>query len=196
QDVYARYLLSSSRGYPLRIPEPSQQLLWSRPDGLRIGDVGVVVPEDGGFDVFFNICLPREHPFKFLQSYWCSTSGQYFKLVDLRDEDIRIIPWVENPGRIVSTSSVTNIRTFESSSATPGAQSGRRSYEFDLSSNGVAFLVLPEGADRYDLRNRRLFFEEATRHGVDWYRFAEERLGRMISHDSLYLITGFYKALS
>lgn len=33
-------------------------------------------------------------------------------------------------------------------------------------------------------------------HAVDWYNFAEQRLGRIISHDSLYLITGFYKARS
>lgn len=31
---------------------------------------------------------------------------------------------------------------------------------------------------------------------MDWYTFAEQRLGRIISHDSLYLITGFYKARS
>ena len=38
--------------------------------------------------------------------------------------------------------------------------------------------------------------DEATRHAVDWYNFAEQRLGRIISYDSLYLITGFYKARS
>lgn len=65
-----------------------------------------------------------------------------------------------------------------------------------MSSSEGALLILPEGAARYDLRNRRLFFDEATRRAVDWYRFAEEHLGRMISHDSLYLITGFYKARS
>ncbi|KAH0838808.1 hypothetical protein J3R83DRAFT_7209 [Lanmaoa asiatica] len=114
QDVYARHLLSS-RGYPLWIPEPSHQLLLYRPDGLRIGDVGVVVPEDGGFEVFFNICLPREHPF-----HRATGVPDDFKHVELRDEDIRIIPNVENPGRIISTSSVTKIRTVEPPSDTPG----------------------------------------------------------------------------
>ena len=76
------------------------------------------------------------------------------------------------------------------------AQLGGLGYEFDLSSSGGALLILPDGAERHDLRNHRLFFEEATKHAVDWYRFAEERLGRMISHDSLYLITGFYKVCS
>jgi hypothetical protein len=30
-------------------------------EGLKIGDVGVVVPADGSFDVFFNVCLPPTH---------------------------------------------------------------------------------------------------------------------------------------
>ena len=114
QDVCARSLLSSC-GYPLWTPDPSHQLLLSRPDGLRIGDVGVVVPEDGGFEVFFNICLPREHPF-----HRATGVPDNFKHVELHNEDIRMIPRVENPGRIISTSSVTKIRTVESPSDTSG----------------------------------------------------------------------------
>ena len=114
QDVYARHLLSS-RGYPLWIPEPSHQVLLHRPDGLRIGDVGVVVPDDGGFDVFFNICLPREHPF-----HRATGVPDNFNHVALRDEDIRVIPNVEPPGRIISTSSVTRIKTVEPPSDTSG----------------------------------------------------------------------------
>jgi hypothetical protein len=61
QDVYARHLVSR-RGYPLWTPEPSMDLPDSYVrEGLKIGDVGVVVPEDGSFDVFFNVCLPPEH---------------------------------------------------------------------------------------------------------------------------------------
>lgn len=114
QDVYARHLLSS-RGFPLWIPEPSHQVLLYRPDGLRIGDVGVVVPEDGGFEVFFNICLPREHPF-----HQATGVPDNFNHVELRDEDIRVIPNVEPPSRIISTSSVTKIRTVDLPSDTPG----------------------------------------------------------------------------
>ena len=62
QDVYARNLLSH-HGYPLRTPEPSIKLPdCYRREGLKIGDVSVVVPEDGSFDVYFNLTLPREHP--------------------------------------------------------------------------------------------------------------------------------------
>ena len=69
-------------------------------------------------------------------------------------------------------------------------------YEFKLSSQEGAVLILPEGAERYYLRNERLFLDKAIQHAVDWYDFAEQHLGRIISHDSLYLITGFYKARS
>lgn len=105
QDVYAR-LLTSPRGYPLWTPEPSNELLMERRDGLRIGDVGVVIPDDGGFDVFFNICLPREHPFHRRHGV-----PEGFTCIDQSDLDIRTIPNAENPGRIISSSSVTRVET-------------------------------------------------------------------------------------
>ena len=69
-------------------------------------------------------------------------------------------------------------------------------YEFTLSSSEGALLILPEGAQRRDLRNHHRFLEVATQHGADWYRFAEERVGQIIGNDSLYLITGLYKTTS
>jgi len=65
-----------------------------------------------------------------------------------------------------------------------------------MSSNEGALLVLPEGAERHDVRDRRPFFEQASRHAATWYHFAEGNLGRIISHDSIYVITGFHKARS
>lgn len=75
-------------------------------------------------------------------------------------------------------------------------QSGATAYTFNLSSNEGALLVLPEGADRHDVQDLRPFFEQASRHAATWYRFAEETLGRIISHDSIYVITGLHKAQS
>ena len=70
-------------------------------------------------------------------------------------------------------------------------------FEFASASNEGAILVLPEGADRHDLRNHLIFEGEAFRHGKSWYEFAFRRLGRtMISFDSLYLITGCHKTSS
>ena len=69
-------------------------------------------------------------------------------------------------------------------------------YEFSLSSSEGALLILPEGAESYTLLKRKIFKDAAIRNGVDWYNFAEQQLGRIITHDSLYLITGCYKSHS
>lgn len=101
QDIYARNLLSR-RGCPLWTPEPSVELPISyRPEGLRIGDVGAIVPEDGSFDVFFNITLPREHPL-----HTPDGIPDNFVRVDLRWEDYRITPDAESHGRVISSSGV------------------------------------------------------------------------------------------
>lgn len=75
-------------------------------------------------------------------------------------------------------------------------ESSALAYRFTLSSNEGALLILPKGAERYDLLNEGLFLEQASRHGVEWYNYAVNRRHRIINHDSLYLITGFYKARS
>ena len=72
----------------------------------------------------------------------------------------------------------------------------RSDYKFTLSSSEGALLILPQGADRHSLQSDLLFGEYAKRHAAEWYRFVEEDLKRMIAYDSLYLITGFYKARS
>ena len=113
QDIYVRHLLSP-RGYPLWTPEPSHQLLTYRRDGLRIGDVGVVIPEDGCFDVFFNICLPADHIF-----HRATGVPDNFEPIELDDIDIRTVVNAENPGRIVANSSVKTVRGIERSGDTP-----------------------------------------------------------------------------
>lgn len=70
-------------------------------------------------------------------------------------------------------------------------------FEFTSTSNEGAILVLPEGADRHDLRNHLVFEGEALRNGKSWYEFVLRRLGQtMIGFDSLYLITGCHKTSS
>ena len=104
QDVYAKHLVSR-RGYPLWTPEPSLSLPdVYRQQGLKIGDVGVVVPEDGSFDVFFNICLPDTHSL-----HRHTGVPDNFTPIRLDDRDIAIFPEVESAGRIISTSSVTGV---------------------------------------------------------------------------------------
>ena len=67
-------------------------------------------------------------------------------------------------------------------------------YIFNLSTSEGALLVLPKGAERCDLLNEDLFLEQASRHGADWYNYAVNCRRRIISPDSLYLITGIHKA--
>ena len=72
-------------------------------------------------------------------------------------------------------------------------ESSPHTYDFSLSSSEGALLILPKGAENYKLRKRQIFRDVATRHAADWYNFAEQHLGRIITRDSLYLITGLYK---
>ena len=105
QDVYARHLVSR-RGYPLWTPELNMSLpdVYIR-EGLRIGDVGVVVPEDGSFDVLFNICLPPTH------SLHRETGvPDNFTPILLSGRDIAKFPEAESVGRIISTSSMVRVR--------------------------------------------------------------------------------------
>lgn len=85
-------------------PEPSSQLLSYRPEGLRIGDVGVVVPENGNFDVFFNLCLPKDHRF-----HQVTGVPDDFNPIALGDDDIVTTPNVESAGRVLASSSVTRV---------------------------------------------------------------------------------------
>ena len=66
----------------------------------------MVDPEDGCFDVLFNICLPPDHPFH-------RTFGvpDGFMPIWLSDGDIRITPNIETSGCITSPS-VTNVESF------------------------------------------------------------------------------------
>ncbi|KAF9219356.1 hypothetical protein BS17DRAFT_428311 [Gyrodon lividus] len=195
--VYARLMVSvdESRGYPLYIPEPDSRL----PDdydrtGPKIGDVGVVA-EDGSFDVFFNICLPENHPIHHPHGV-----PSNFKQVILNHRDIREFPRIDTKGLVLATRSVSQ-RTLSSSLSgnaavvTPAGTA--LSYEFSSSSSEGAILALPEGAGKADLANHFEFRQVALENAASWYHFACCHLGRTsINNDSLYLITGFHKTSS
>ena len=104
QSVYAKLLTRAEpgRGYPLWFPEPSHSLpLEYREIGFQIGDVGVVT-EHGSFDVFFNICLPTDHP---LHSTYGVPDG--FKKVSLLDRDKEILIPDDHHGRVVAAQSIS-----------------------------------------------------------------------------------------
>ncbi|KAF8836670.1 hypothetical protein BDN67DRAFT_973854 [Paxillus ammoniavirescens] len=196
QDVYARLMtrVDPSRGYPLWFPEPESRLPEDyRNDGLRIGDVGIVA-EDGSFDVFFNICLPADHPLH--QPHGVPKN---FHQVFLSDRDLRQFPSADGVGRVVSTRSISHraITAGVAGNAIVSTAGIGLNYEFSSSSEEGAILVLPEGAGKTDLANKLVFRSEALEHALSWYEFAYFNLGRStIDNDSLYLITGYHKASS
>ncbi|KAJ3912917.1 hypothetical protein F5877DRAFT_53296 [Lentinula edodes] len=62
-EVYVQLLLPKKKGYPLWKPKSNSSHL---PDiikqhGTQIGDVGIL-NDDGGFDYFFNVLHPANHP--------------------------------------------------------------------------------------------------------------------------------------
>ncbi|KAH0832851.1 hypothetical protein J3R83DRAFT_11778 [Lanmaoa asiatica] len=112
-----------------------------------------------------------------------------FVPISLDSEDIDVFPNAEHPGRVIASPSARQVDP-------PGESHTRAEYNLYLPSSEGALLVLPQGAEQYDLPILRIFQHEALQHAADWYDFAERRLNRIIDHDALYLITGFYKARS
>jgi len=103
QSVYTRLLtrVDPERGYPLWFPEPNNRLPREyRESGLRIGDVGVVTAR-GTFDVFFNICLPENHPLH--ANYGVPDE---FEQVVLEGQDIESIQPGDHRGRVIATQSI------------------------------------------------------------------------------------------
>ncbi|KAF9228829.1 hypothetical protein BS17DRAFT_744996 [Gyrodon lividus] len=197
QDVYARLMIcrDPSRGYPLWFPEPDSSLPEDyRHEGLRIGDVGIVV-EDGSFDVLFNICLPEDHPLH--QPHGVPAN---FKRVVLLDRDLRKYPFADRVGEVISTWSVSHRDiTADASGGTSTVVPAGLGFNFQFSSSSAegAILVLPEDAGKADLANLGTFRTEALRNAESWYHFAYVNLGRAdINNDSLCLITGYHKASS
>jgi hypothetical protein len=61
-EVYTRLLLAQGHGCPIWSPEPDENPLAYREGGVRIGDVGSIDPDSGGFDPLFNICASADDP--------------------------------------------------------------------------------------------------------------------------------------
>ncbi|THU95764.1 hypothetical protein K435DRAFT_665696, partial [Dendrothele bispora CBS 962.96] len=53
-------LYPQGEGYPLWIPEPSDETLENCKDGIEVGDVGFIT-QDGSFEFLFNLTLPANH---------------------------------------------------------------------------------------------------------------------------------------
>ncbi|KAF8546153.1 hypothetical protein OG21DRAFT_1427840, partial [Imleria badia] len=184
QDVYAK-CLPNNHGYPLWFPEPSSRLPSSyRQDGLQIGDVGHV-SRKGTFNVLLNICFGPNHALH--QDLGVSFGFEAFDPIKLVDREVEVISNADPPGCIITSPGITQ----------PSRTSQRDGhYEFAPSSAKGAILILPDGATSHDLPANEHFRKVAMERAFDWYEIAKELYGESVSSDSLYLITGFYKARS
>jgi hypothetical protein len=182
QDVYAK-CLPNNRGYPLWFPEPTSTLPSSyRQDGLQIGDVGFV-SRMGTFNVLCNICYGPNHALH----RRLGGSFNFDPIAPNIDHEINVISNADPPGCIITSPGLTQ----------PSRMSQRTGhYEFTPSSAKGAILILPDGATSHDLPANERFRKVAMERAFDWYEIAKELYGESIRNDSLYLITGFYKARS
>jgi hypothetical protein len=101
QEVYARILQRKKHGYPLWIPEPSENHPRAyKQEGASIGDVGILAP-DGKFDFLFNICRAAAHAI--------NDNGvpDGFKPVTLKNKDIYKTNDIHPPESSIASASVT-----------------------------------------------------------------------------------------
>ncbi|KAJ7592795.1 hypothetical protein C8J56DRAFT_885889 [Mycena floridula] len=193
-ELYAKLLLPRKHGFPLWKPDPNQQLAEEyRYSGQRIGDVGIIT-RDGGFDFLFNICHKADHPIHI------RGVPPSFDPIDPATLELDERHGFHNPKTDITTQNIrkTDIEfglSIADNVTSPGAVVG---FEFHvaLSSSEGAILMLPDGASRMDLHNRKPFYEMACQNATAWYQYATETRGRMISDDSLYLVTGCDKCTS
>lgn len=102
-DQYARLLFGKCHGYPLWDPQPTEENVGYKKDGVRIGDVGFL--DQGSFNFLFNICVPREHA---INSLLRKPQGQAYSFVAVavEDDDVRHKRVAFPPEACVSTKSI------------------------------------------------------------------------------------------
>ncbi|ESK91073.1 hypothetical protein Moror_9594 [Moniliophthora roreri MCA 2997] len=203
-EVYARMLPNKKKGYPLWNPGVSDDLPSEyRKTGVSIGDVGTI-DEDGGFQYFFNILLPANHPsnggaqrvptgFSPL-----SASRSLDLCTERRSNQYAPGTHIANPESDICK---TQLEEFEMSREVKIAlRIGKVppefgcGFQFDANSSEGAILVLPEGGIREDIQNEDIFYDYAARNAISWYAHINGVLGRRLGGNSLLLVTGVDKA--
>lgn len=191
RDTYARLLVHAEPelGYPLWLTTPTEKLAPKYPHkDIQIGDVGIVTPH-GNFDVFFNICLPENHP---MHHQYGVPEG--FEQIKLSEKDVEIIQDPDYRGCIVTAQSFSGANLeINVTGANPNIVKVKGGMDTE-----VAVLAVPiTGADKHDLCDTSVFQMAAMRMGETWYEFALNKLGwTTMGHDSLYLITGYHKVVT
>ena len=178
QHVYASNLLRGQDfGYPLRNPKPDDK---SAQEGLQVGDVGHV-DENGKFHQILNIrCLPQE-----LQG---RIPG--FNLVqpvgELEFKPKKVI--VAGVKRIATRSQPRYLHVTVDASRV--LHRGRADYEFAVTSQEGAILILPDGAIRCELDQAQAkeLEKHIKEHALEMCKFANQ--------ETLYLVTAVFRSKS
>ncbi|PBK85476.1 hypothetical protein ARMGADRAFT_973446, partial [Armillaria gallica] len=166
--LYTRLLLSRDHGYPLWVPEPDYGLPPAYiKRGIWVGDVGIK-RNDGGFDFIFNAFLEADDP--------VHEGGVPQNFSPLRTES-------PNPIRTIYFQHPKD----SSLSSVAGRGAG---FEFSTSKDQAAFLMLPDGATRYDYKDLLSMRNYALDHAHEWYKYINSCLGREALNGSLCFITG------
>ncbi|KAJ7835548.1 hypothetical protein B0H14DRAFT_2363268 [Mycena olivaceomarginata] len=195
---YARLLFPQKLGYPLFLPQLSDDIIpgW-RKTGIRIGHVGVV-RADGSFDPIFNIFPypqdvdpnPKDVP----------TNFKALRFEDFRDPAPFISRRVRHePGADISNDVIGKRRLDGNAGVNSnvflpiGADAA---IEVSTNSEELALLLLPDGSSSLELRPLEVFEDYAKKHAVDWYQFVNGVLKYRIKNGDLYLVTAVIRAKS
>ncbi|KAE9388787.1 hypothetical protein BT96DRAFT_947360 [Gymnopus androsaceus JB14] len=201
--VYARFLMTRKRGYPLWRPKDHDSRLPDiyKQDGVHIGDVGIL-DEFGGFDYLFNACHPADHPLNE------GRVPETFKLLEIDHTDTReyhknlnqaliskVSPLVSakplSLANLLRTSNLIYHCTISFALLRGVPEEVAAGLAFTSSARNGALLILPEGGKRTDHRQRYKFEEYAVECARSWYA---EPMARGMANGALYLVTGFDKA--
>jgi len=177
--VYAEQLLPKGHGFPLWVPEPSTQLREA-----CIGDVGYVY--NGSFFRFFNVTMPREHPFngRGVPHGFIPLAYDAEELLDRVDPYLPQVPICSQGVKRFDV----NVKAGASAS-TAGAQVG---YRFSCSSDKGGLLILGGPASQEVLRPNRAFVDYMYRNHDSWYEFAKQK-GHAIAPEEIIMVRGWVK---
>ena len=181
--MYYRHLAVKKRGSPLWIPEPNNSLsLQYRKKGVSIGDVGLL-SESGNFNLFFNICLPHDHPVNDggvpdgFEPVTPSTPERDHCRIRVFESDSYFASDSIQIHHHSEASSCVNL--FVQGSTSPDQYLVFRSHglTFESSPAEGAVLTMPHGAYSEDLITKLHFRKYMTQHLESWYRYLDQIRG-------------------
>ncbi|KAK0186355.1 hypothetical protein F5146DRAFT_935682, partial [Armillaria mellea] len=177
-NIYVRMLMPKGHGYPLWIPNPSDDL----PDeykrvGMQIGDLGYL-DAGGGFVYLFNVGKAIDDPVNVGR-----TPPGFVPLSGIHDSTNQHLR-LRNHG---------NGYVFEVTSDETKSLGGEISVQ---ASTEGAYLALPDGSSFSKFNSIEKLEKCAEAHAHEWYQYFNGEKGMQIHNGRLYLVTGMEKSRS